>query len=305
MSNINKKRQNSIQKLNKMINYFGRFPILVIGDTGVGKNHSIKDSIKEKAKEFKTIKYVKAGLAEDTDEYWAKRFKEAHNCYLVINDIEKLTKKSQEILFEILSTHNGMYGLNEKEYIVRLIVTTTFSIAKIRDDRRFLNSKLFDRISQFVVEFPNMEETQRNVYDDFLITWGKFFGSEDDIKNEYPKSNEFKNWLDNITIRLHGNFRDLDKIVINWNLHQSINNKIDEKDILKLVKDDFEKYLHNPSHKIYEDNTFILDEDSDYQTLLEGFRKKVKTWAIALNNNNKIKASKMLKISARTMERWN
>jgi transcriptional regulator with PAS, ATPase and Fis domain len=73
---------------------------------------------------------------------------------------------------------------------------------------------------------------------------------------------------------------------------------------LDKIRNDFKKYLHNPSQKIYEDNTFVFDEDSNYGDMLNDFRKKIKHWALALNNNNKHKTASMLNISHRTMENW-
>ena len=98
----------------------------------------------------------------------------------------------------------------------------------------------------------------------------------------------------------------MDKIVINWNLHQLSykNPKEKELEILELLKKDFKELLHNPSRKIYEDNTFIFREDTDYGDLLNDFKRKLKKWALAYNNNDKHKTARMLKISHRTMERW-
>ncbi|MCD4792403.1 MAG: ATP-binding protein [Bacteroidales bacterium] len=303
MKNQHEKRQKSICKLKEMMNYPGRFPILVIGDTGVGKTHWIFKLIKE-ANEFKKKQVIAyAGLIESTEEYWENLLKKSDKHFLIIEEVEKLTEKSQEILFEALSTTNGLYGFKQKEYEIRIIFTSTFPIRKIRDDRRYLMAKFFDRISQFVVEFPNFDETQTSIYEDFKATWLKFFEKVEKFKDAFPKSDNFRKWIERGAYRMHGNFRDLDKIAINWNLHQLDKNNDDEK-ILNKIKEDFKKSLHNPSQKIYEDNTFVFNEDTNYGDMLNDFKAKLKKWALALNNNEKRKASKMLGISYRTIERW-
>ncbi|MFZ4454657.1 MAG: ATP-binding protein [Bacteroidales bacterium] len=305
-------RDEAIDKLTKTFNYPGRFPVLVIGDTGTGKTYSIQNAISVATKVKGAYETVNAGLSEETVDFWDNILKKSDNKFLIIDDVEKLSKKSQEILFDRMSTENGLYGFGEKNLTIRIVFVSTFPISKIRDDRRYLTARFFDRISQFVVEFPNFEKTQTNIYDDFISTWDKMFKNNVRYKEEYPDFPEFKKWLEGIAYKMYGNFRDLDKIVINWNLHQisfNYDGKDENKDeinnkILDIIKTDFEKYLHNPSQRIAEDNTFVLDEDSDYGTLINDFRHKVKEWSMAINDNNIKKAAKMLKMNPRTMEGW-
>lgn len=305
MEEQHEKRKKELEKLKMMMNYPGRFPILLMGDTGVGKSHWVK-KLNKTVKEFcNQIKFVNSGLTISSKEYWEKTLNKANKSFLVIEDVEKLDKISQELLFEALSTENGMYGFKEKNIETRIIFTSTFPIDKLRDDRRYLMTKFFDRISQFVVVLPNFNDTQTSIYEDFKATWEKFFKSTE-YKDFYPKSEEFKAWLNAEAYRLHGNFRDLDKIIINWNLHQLSYDEPEEKelDILDKIKKDFKELLHNPSQKIYEDNTFVFIEDTNYGDLLNDFKAKLKEWALAYNNNDKHKAAIMLGVSHRTMERW-
>jgi DNA-binding NtrC family response regulator len=296
------KREEAIIKLNKMMNYPGRFPLLVIGDPGTGKTHWIKEAINE-ATEFKSKSFfVYGGLCDEQTLFWKDIFNKADNSYLIIEEIEKITGRSQDVLFDALSTTNGKYGFGEKDKTIRLIFTSTFPISKLRDDRRYLSAKFFDRISQFVVEFPGFDSTQTFVYQDFKATWDKMFEKNDTYKGKCPKSDDLIAWLEGEAHKMHGNFRDLDKIVINWNLYQQ-EGKTDSE-ILQIVKNEFRVLLHNPSQKVYEDNTFVFDEDSNYGDMLNDFRAKLKKWAMAANNNNLLSAAKMLKISHRTLERW-
>jgi DNA-binding NtrC family response regulator len=302
INNQHEKRKTSIEKLQKMMNYQGRFPILVIGDAGTGKTHWINELATE-AVEFKNINYIYSGLTEDSVDYWTNQLEKCNQSFLIIEEVEKLSSKSQDILFDALSTTNGLYGFEKKELIIRIIFTTTFPIKKIRDDRRYLSAKFFDRISQFVVEFPNFDMTQAKIFDDFTATWDKIFENDESYKLQCPKSKNTKQWLETEAYRMHGNFRDLDKIVINWNLYQMEGKQ--EVEILEIIKSEFKHLLNNPSQKIYDDNTFVFIEDANYGDILNDFRMKLKKWALAMHNNDKIKASKMLGVSHRTMERWN
>ena len=296
-------REEAIKKLKIMMDYPGRFPILVIGDAGTGKTHWI-EKMSEEAVEFKgKIKFLSSSLCQDSLEFWTKEFSEADMHFLVIEEVEKLSNHSQELVFEAISTKDGLYGFEEKDKTIRLIFTTTFPIAKIRDDRRYLSAKFFDRISQFVVEFPNFERTQTSIQNDFNATWKKMFDKDELYKYKCPNSKELVTWLESEAYRMYGNFRDLDKIVINWNLLQ-LHGK-DDVHILKQIKDEFKQLLHNPSQKIADDNTLVFDEDLSYYENLCNFRKKIKNWAVAINSGNKDKAAtNTLKISKRTMERW-
>jgi len=293
------KRITAIEKLTNAMHYPGMHSILVIGDSGTGKTHWIEKIVEGKDHEYfqNGIHSVYGGLSEENLEYWQETIQEAHGKVLLVEEVEKLSSKSQDLLFEALSTTTGYFGFKEKKYRFVLIFTSTFPIKKLRDDRRFLTAKFFDRISQFVIEFPNFNTTQTAIYKDFKATWDKMNFAED-----CPESEELKTWLRSEAYRIHGNFRDLDKIAVNWNMYQ-LQSKT-ESEILELIKKDFKNLLHNPSQKIYEENTFVFDEDSDYGHMIQDFKAKLKQWALALNENNIRKAAKMLRVSHRTMERW-
>ncbi|MEI6556429.1 MAG: ATP-binding protein [Paludibacter sp.] len=312
MNTSNKLRVEAYNKLERMMNYPGRFPILVLGDTGTGKTHSIMQIIKT-ANEFRgEFEIINGGLIQETKLFWDELLKSADNKFLIVKDVEKLTNKSQEFLFDALSTIDGKYGFVEKKLVIRIIFTTTFPISKIRDDRRYLSARFFDRISQFVVEFPNFDKTQRNIYEDFKATWEKMFLVDGKLLQPCPASKELINWLESEAYRMYGNFRDLDKIVINWHLCQlqeelngkNVCDKEVELMIFSKIKNDFKIYLHNPSQRIYDDNTYVFVEGFNYGDHLNNFRKQLKNWILALHNNNKSKAADELNISYRTMERW-
>lgn len=299
IDNQHPKRKTAIEKLKSAMRYPGMHSILVLGDSGTGKTHWIEKIAEDKDHEYfqQGIYSIYGGLTEDTSMYWESVIEEAHGKVLLIEEVEKLANKSQDLLFNALSTTTGYYGFKEKKCRFVLIFTSTFPIKKLRDDRRFLTAKFFDRISQFVIEFPNFDTTQTTIFEDFRATWDKMKFNE-----HCPESEELKIWLRSEAYRIYGNFRDLDKITVNWNMYQLQNKP--ESEILELIKQDFKNLLHNPAQKVYEENTFIFDEDSDYGQMLQNFRTKLKKWALAVNENNMRQTAKMLRVSHRTMERW-
>jgi len=286
--------------------YPGKFSILVLGDNGVGKTHWVTQNIENlrggDAKNNSII--VDSGLAEDSKEYWTDVFEKANQKYLLIEEVEKLSQKSQEIIFNIISTHNGKFGLEEKNLDIRIIFTSCFPIEKLRQDRRFLSTKFYDRISQFVVMLPNFKHTQTEIYYDFEETWKKFFPKQHEYHNKYPKSDEFKKWLNLVAENMYGNFRDLDKIVINWNFHQLSSEGIEESKIFELVKKDFELILKYPAQRVYDDNSFVFIEDVQYDEMMKNFKRALKKWSLGVNFDDKFKAANMLGVHHRSMERW-
>ena len=293
-----KKREKAVEKLLSAMNNGGNFSVLLLGAPGTGKTHWINwCSEQEQLQKFNAVHEISSGLAEDSLEFWNEELKKADKKVMVIDEIEKLSHKSQELLFKALSTKDGKFGFGEKNLDFLPVFTSCISIENLQKDRRILLSKFFDRISQFVIELPDFNTTDREIFNDFTKTWSKM-----NFENKLPDLDDFKTWLNENAHRMHGNFRDLDKIAINWNLHK-IGNKEDDK-ILKEVKNDFEKYLHHPNLSSTDINTFVFDEDSNYEQLLNDFRAKLKSWSMAINNGNIREAAKMLGISHRTMHRW-
>ncbi len=229
---------------------------------------------------------------------WEKLFILANNGLLIVDEVEKLDKLAQEILFLAMETGaGGKFGFSKKKYTIRIAFTSTLDVTSLRDSEKYLMHKFFDRIAQLIVKFPSYQEHQPLIENDFLATWNKMrFPPEG-----FPDKNAL-NWLSEIAEKLHGNFRDLDKIAINWrNLQLS---KVDEEKILKKVKEEFEKYYHFPEHKPETENAFLIDTDMDYtKQILPGLRSFVKEYALRLNNGN-IKGKKPFGVSYRTMEKW-
>ncbi len=294
-----KNRKEVIQRLDNYLQNPGRFSILLLGKRGTGKSFWL-DKIQKrniKVPHSLEIVYINSRLIEPSSASINKLLSESSKKYLVIEDAERLSHTLQELLFEALSTGNGKYGIGAKKYECRIIFTSSFDIKYLRDTEEYMLHKFFDRISQLVVELPSFTESHRSVWNDFMATWDKMEFKE---YNKTP-GKELQVWIEKTAHLFHGNFRDLDKIVINW--HQCRLAGIAESEILKRVVSDFDRYFHFPEHRVDLSSAYYLEEGKTYDQLLNDFRLQVKNWAKAVYGTLR-KAEKDLGVSYRTIERW-
>ena len=303
IKNENSKRKTAITKLNVYLTNPGRFSILIIGFRGTGKAHwltELQKLHKEANLNLDSITFINALKANGFSEVdWIKTFKNTNNGLLVITDIEELTKKNQAVLFEGISTgEGGKFGFKKKEYIIRIAFTSTKSISILRDSETYLTHKFFDRICQFAVKLPSYSDGNINVWKDFKKTWNKMCFEQ---HNKIP-GNELKEWLENSSIILHGNFRDLDKLAINWHNYR-LQDTIEEENILSHVKSDFDEFYRFPEHNQDLKRTFEISEDLPWIDNLDNF-KEAYTRFIKEKHGTLKQGAKKAGISYRTMERW-
>ncbi|MBO7596795.1 MAG: ATP-binding protein [Bacteroidales bacterium] len=303
-------RKNALIDLYRYMTDHGRFCILLLGNHGVGKTHwiyQIKRFIteKEKAQEFYMTKLVNVNccICANKDEmFWNDIFLKADGGLLVFDHVEELDKRSQYILFEILSTQgNGLYGYNDKKVECRTIFTSSFKIESLRDTGSPLVPNFFGRISNFVVKLPNFAECGNGIEKDFEKTWIKMRYRAP--YNELP-GRKFMDWLKNNVHRFHGNFRDLDNLSMNWH-NCKVNGYDDEKTYETVVKT-FDEFNHFPEHNADFDN-FTISQDMDYyKDILPNLRAFVKEYAQRIYGKNLKNApnSKPFGVPYRTMDRW-
>lgn len=280
----------------------GRFSILLLGARGTGKLYWLGEIVKHYNDKdcLSDIIAVNGLIAKDTDEnFWEQKFAEANNKLLIVDEVEELSKRTQAILFECLSTNNGKYGWKEKRHECRIVFTSTNEITTLRDSENVLLNKFFDRISQLVVAFPSFSEKNISIWDDFKATWSKMIFPKDKL----PKK-DLEDWLKTHSHKFHGNFRDLDKIAINWRNYQLAG--VNEKEILGKVSKDFFSLYHFPEHKSENKNAFYIKENLDfYNEIQPMFLKFVKEFAKAKYGKlSKAPEGKPLGVPYRTMERW-
>ncbi len=295
-------RQAVIKDLVASLTNPGRFSILILGERGTGKSHWLKQISSEYPNKdcLSGVVTVNGWVAKDGDkDFWERKFSEADNKILVVDEVEVLSKLTQAVLFEILSTENGLYGWSEKKYKCRIVFTSTFGVKSLRDTEEFLLHKFFDRISQFVVSFPSFSSANISVWEDFEATW---------LKMQYPIENlpkmPFKDWLAKNSHKFHGNFRDLDKLVINWRNYQL--REFDEEQILIKIIQDFLSTFHFPEHKSESENAFYIYPDQKfYEEIQPAFRKFVKDYSKRIYGQLKLAPSgKPFGVAYRTMEAW-
>lgn len=289
-----KERIKSIERLESFLNNTGRFSILVLGHRGTGKKFWIYKKYMGKL----VLHRVNAAVVETSKTYWESQFKKANHGILIVDDVDQLSKANQEILFDGLATTSGdgKYGYESKEYEIRVVFTSIKDIALLRDTEQYLSHKFFDRIAQLVVKFPSFKDSSSNIKKDLQATWDKF-----KFNTVYPILLE--EWLEkqNYEKVLHGNFRDLDKLCINWNNYQLM--EIEESKILDYIINDFNDYYHFPEPKYEGVFDFTFSKDISYHETLHAFKVKYKKWAKKEYGTLKA-ASEALNVSRRTMEGW-
>ena len=285
----------------------GRFSILVTGRNGTGKMHwvnALYEKLDEKPDCWEKVVQINSQICNSWDlPQWEDKFIEANNGILAIRDVELLDSNSQAVLFEFLSTKKGgLYGLNEKKYKVRVLFTSSLHLETLKEGlsgtKSALLSKFFDRISQLVVYFPSFHEYQSSALSDFVSVWNEL---------EFPKKdrpNEIENWLEQNKSNFFGNFRDLQKLAINWRQYQIMGyNGIEMQ---KVIEIEFFRSLYFPDQSPELGSSFFVDTSLDYYTQIEvGFRKFVKSLAIA-KYGKLIKApnKKPFGVPYRSMEGW-
>ena len=296
---LNRTRRESVELLSWYLQNPGRFSILILGKVGVGKEYWVKalqENIQDEVDCAKKVVTVNLGSAQSTYDYWEDVLKKADKGILLIKELEKV-KPHEDLLFEALSTSDGRYGFQSKEYEIRVVFTTNFSIHSLRNTEEWISHRLFDRISQLVVRFPSYDEANKGVWEDFQATWKKMSFAE---HNRMPGQN-LRDWLEGYSQNFYGNFRDLDKIAILW--HQFRLMGKNEKEILTSLLEQFQTYSSFPEVHTDMGDVFVFQKGKPKKQLDEEYRAALRLWATNTYGSLR-KAGKALKISHRTMERW-
>ena len=304
-----KSRKHAVEELFRYMTDNGRFSILLLGSHGVGKTFWIDKIVKFIEKNNKALDYYMTKIktinccihADKDEDFWNDIFLKADGGLIVFENVEYLDKKSQFILFEILSTANGKFGYPEKKIACRVIFTSSYKIESLRDAGSPLVPTFICRISNFVVKLPNFAECGNKIERDFENTWNKMGFKKP--YNEIP-DNTFMKWLKENAHNFHGNFRDLDNLTMNW--HNCKVNGLSDEDTYKTVVETFKKYNHFPEHSTDFEN-FTISQDMDfYKDIQPNFRHFVKEYAQRLYGKNLKNApnGKPFGVPYRTMDRW-
>ena len=271
-------RQESLRRLSVFIQNPGRFSLLVLGGRGTGKKSAIQWAYDETKAQRDDVEDLCMKGDQPTFEHKT----------LVVTDIEKIGEK-QDLIFEALSTTDGMFGFGDKTYAVRVVFTSSLPANQLRSDQTMLSGRFWDRISQLSVRMPSYLDESANIIKDFKCTWDKmeFFKISPKWLAEKPHNTKLQMWLEDGASRFEGGFRDLDKIVVlyfNYRLfHYSNHKRILEEVENKVVSDVRKDFGSIQLNKEEFDglSVFRMDSESSWSELEDAFRDQFYRWAKA------------------------
>jgi len=296
------RREDAKENLNYVLNNPGYFSVLLLGDNGTGKEHVIKEILRNKNDNLTITQPFKIGETEVEIE---KIFEKDN---IIIKGAENLSFNQQNIIFDALSTTDGKIGIGKNKGLKRIIFTSSFNIDQLRESKEFWQDFFWDRVAQLIVKFPSFKDFNSNIKKDFNSVWKKMEFKE---YSKQPEDVEFFNWLKNNCGTFAGNFRDLDKIAILWHQYRIIEYrkikqkfKVDvETRIFRKVRTDFETFAHFPKQKADTTNVFEFEKGKNWEQIERAFKSKFKTWA--KENYGTIKnATKELNMPYRKMDKW-
>jgi len=281
------------------------FSILILGERGTGKTRHLTNYAESSGK-----KLVKANAASFSDDSLAESelfgyekgsftgaskkkdglFTEAHGGILFIDEVHNLSKRVQQKLMTALQTagsgeHKGKFsfrrlGSTKVEYVeFRPVFASNLSLG---DLRAALLPDFYDRISQFVVEFPSLRTSGLDIYTEFSAVWKNMkFKASNKASNEVPNVKELKKWLKNAP--LDGNYRALEILAINchnYRLMYQSTPETNEDKIFQLVKEGYLNYngINNQNPVSY---TRFFKKDVHWKAIMKEFRTQLYDWAIS------------------------
>lgn len=295
----------------------GKFSLLVLGSRGSGKKYSIKcayEAVKhDKSAATRILEFIDCTvfpIERDEIDDFLEPFQDG---ILVIESIEKFSEKQQLLLFETLSTVNGLFGI-DKEFNIRFVFTSSVDPDLLREeDTGKLHGNIWDRISQLVVKLPSFETENDNIVRDFEAVWNKmkFEGLGYSNLSKLPKNAKLESFLQNNATRFEGGFRDLDKLAamyFNYRLlfykQQDVRPKEEtEKQVVNEVQSDFFGISQHKTSTTESLKTFIYADKVKYTDLLHSFKKQLRQWAYN-HYGGAGKAAKVLGIDSSTMRKW-
>jgi transcriptional regulator with AAA-type ATPase domain len=291
------------------------FSILLIGERGVGKSKIYGKKGTEKINcaafaEDNTLETELFGVEKGIYTGVAKRdgaLVKANGKKLFLDEVHHLSKVVQAKLMTAFGTDSENYmefykvGTNIPIKVrCQLIFATNKTIEELKE---VLLPDFYDRIVQNVIEIPPLRKTEKDREKDWKSVWEhmKF-----DIKSNALKDDDLRDWLKSLP--LHGNYRDLEKIAIYYNVFEKnfseeLKNMIPEKTAFEYAKSQFEKYK-SPEPKIEENNMIIklnLVKNSD--EIHKDFNFELQKRAIEQHGNKK-EAAKVLDVNEKTLNNW-
>jgi hypothetical protein len=317
-SSNGKLRKEAFEKLKIFLANPGRFCLIVLGNRGTGKHYAI-EKVFEEIKTTNNTELCLEGIVfeepknipnneKEIDELLAKfQYKT-----LVIEDVEELTSEQESMLFKVLSTTDGSFGINNK-FKIRMVFTSNKDADLLREDGRYLTGNFWDRISQLIVEFPSYKHESESIVHDFKETWDKMKFEE---IPEYvslaglPKNVHLEKFLEDNADKFDGGFRDLDKLacmyfnyrIFHYRDKRRINEDI-EKKVVESIKSDFFTKSQLQGSSGNDESIFQIRPGFKMDKLLGQFKIQVRNWAKKEYGTIK-KAEEKLGLGAGTMKNY-
>lgn len=288
-----------IELLEQFLRNPGRFSVLILGERGTGKTKWVKQIAQEKL----NVKVVVANCASFSDDTMAESelfghakgaftgastdktglLKEADKGILFLDEVHTLSPRVQEKIMTSLQTegsgaHKGKFcirrlGDNSATYVsVRPVFASNLKLEELR--KRVLPD-LYDRISQLVVEFPSLLNSNLDFYSEFKKVWTDMQFKEFPIE---PSSQEFKKWLKRIP--LEGNYRTLQSIAISWHQGRLIFKNKSEDSVFDFVREQFSKF-HSTSGVVQNQKIYNFRKGLSKKELELEYQKALYDWAIS------------------------
>ncbi len=284
--------------VNKKMKHFlnSGFSILLIGERGVGKSRIAESATKVFVDKRAFISANCASFDEDSKAeselfgYEKGAFtgaintkkgliEEANGGILFLDEIHHLSKLVQAKLMKALQTdaNNKMairrLGSNSETKVeCRLIFATNKNIEELKT---FLLPDFYDRIVQHVILIPSLRETSEDRKKDWEMVWKQL-----KLEGEAPIELELVNWLK--TLPLYGNFRDLEKIAIYYNVYNQFDEEtkdmIQEATPFQYAKNEFKLY-HSPVVQL-EKEKYNFELSQNTKEMIAGYLFELQDWAV-------------------------
>lgn len=297
------------------------FSILLIGERGIGKSNIANITKNNKSV---TTPFVEANCASfDIDSkaeselfgYVKGAFtganankkgllEEANNGILFLDEIHHLSKLVQAKLMKALQTdsNNYMYirklGSNDETKVqCKLIFATNKDVNELSD---LLLPDFYDRIVQHVIFLPSLRETIVDRVEDWTNVWKNL-----KLKDPCPKNRELLDWIKSLP--LYGNYRDLQKIAIYYNIFEEFDENIismlEEKTAFQYAKNEFEKYHSRIEKNNFSDISFKIPIYKNANEIEAEFKFYLQEIA-QIVFGSRINASKQLGVTEKTLNDW-
>jgi transcriptional regulator with AAA-type ATPase domain len=302
------------------------FAILILGERGTGKSRLVKE-VKDKDSKKNIVEVNCASFDDDakaeselfgynkgafTGAIEDKKglFEEANNGILFFDEVHNLSKMVQGKLMKALQTDpNNKYHFRRMQSTKEIetdFIAIFASNLPIELLKKTLLPDFFDRISQLIIELPALRETPEERAQDWAEVW-KYMR----FKYDVPRDKHLITWLK--TLKLFGNFRDLQKIAIYYKsfleLPDEAKKIIEEESPYEFTRKQFEKYYSKeeskPKNEILEylfDNNLLNQEEAG-EKLTKRYKRLLLEW-VRFNYPN-LKAKAVLDInSEKTLYNW-